>query len=145
MKRCAGCGVDNIEDARFCDNCGTPFSAGERPPTINRKAPGAVLVSVPSGMVFELKPDMEMLIGRGDPGEGLEADITLADEAARLEGVSRLHAKVFCKEDVYYISDLNSTNSTYLNNVKLPPQQSARLGDGDEIRLGRYALRMRLV
>ncbi len=144
MKRCAHCGVDNIDDARFCDNCGKAFEVWQRPPTINRRAPGAVLVSVSSGMIFKLAPDREMLIGRGNRGEGVGADIALTDEAAVADGVSRLHAKVFCKDDVYYLSDLNSTNSTYLNKQKLAPQHPTRLNDGDEIQLGRYLLRMRL-
>lgn len=145
MKRCAQCGVDNIDDGRFCDNCGRPFEVWQRPPTINRRAPKAVLAAVSTGKIFELQADREMLIGRGDPGKGIEADIGLTDEAALTDGVSRLHAKVFCQDNFFYLSDLNSTNSTYLNKQKLAPQQPSRLKDGDEIQLGKYVMRLRFI
>ena len=145
MKRCAHCGVENVDDSRFCDNCGKPFEVWQRPPTINQRAPKAVLAAVLSGVIFELQPDREMILGRGDPGKDIEADVPLTDQAAITDGVSRLHAKVFCQDNVYYISDLNSTNSTYLNKQKLTPQQAVRLHDGDEIQLGRYLLRLRFV
>jgi hypothetical protein len=145
MKRCAGCGVDNLDDARFCDACGKPFEVWQRPPTINQRAPKAVLAAVASGRIFELQPDREMIIGRGDAARGIEPDISLTEDAALTGGVSRLHAKVFCQDNNYYLSDLNSTNSTYLNEQKLAPQQPSRLRDGDEIRLGRYLLRLRFI
>lgn len=145
MKRCTHCGTDNLEDARFCDNCGKPFEVWQRPPTINRRAPRAVLVAISNDRVFELAPDREMMIGRGDPGRGISPDITLSDEAAVTGGVSRVHAKVFCKGDEYYISDLNSTNSTYLNKKRLIPQQAEKISDGDEIQLGKYLMRMRFI
>jgi pSer/pThr/pTyr-binding forkhead associated (FHA) protein len=117
----------------------------QRPPTINQRAPKAVLAAVASGKIFELQPDREMIIGRGDTAKGIEPDVALTDEAALTDGVSRLHAKVFCQDNTYYLSDLNSTNSTYLNGQKLVPQQPSRLKDGDEIHLGRYLLRLRFI
>lgn len=147
MKKCIRCGEDNMHDARFCDICGSSFQdAPVKKPTINVKARKAVLVAIPSGTAFELLPDVEMLVGRGDPdGRGIMPQIRLEDEAALIEGVSRLHAKVICLNNDYYILDLDSTNSTYLNKQKLVPQQRAKLFDGDEIQLGRYLMRMRFI
>ena len=146
MKRCVYCGMDNLEDARFCDACGKPFEqVPVRKPTINVKAPKGVLVSIASGRTFELQPDQEMLIGRGDVSRGVNPEILLDDEAALPEGVSRLHSKIFCEGNEYFILDLNSTNSTYLNKQKMVPQQHYRIGDGDEIQLGRYVMRLRFV
>ena len=88
MKVCGRCGVENLDDARFCDGCGGPFEVWQRPPTINRRAPRAVLGAIATGTVFELPPDRETLIGRGDAERGVTADIALTDEAAVSDGVS---------------------------------------------------------
>jgi pSer/pThr/pTyr-binding forkhead associated (FHA) protein len=146
MKYCGYCGEENIDEAKFCDICGKQFvEAPKKHPTINVKAKPAVLHSITTGMTYELDPDEEMLIGRGDPSRGLEPQILLDDPGALEDGVSRLHAKVICKENEYYILDLNSTNSTYLNKRKLVPQEQNKLVDGDEIQLGRYLIRMRFM
>jgi hypothetical protein len=147
MKKCIRCGEENLDDAKFCDICGAPFEAAPvKKPTINVKANKGVLVAIESGKVFELQPDVEMLVGRGEPdGKGITPQIRLEDEAAITDGVSRVHAKIICIENEYYILDLNSTNSTYLNKRKLAPQDQNKLSDGDEIQLGRYLMRIRFL
>jgi pSer/pThr/pTyr-binding forkhead associated (FHA) protein len=146
MKFCGHCGEENIGEAKFCDVCGKAFEeAPKKYPTINVKASPAILLSVTTGKTFELQPDEEMLIGRGDPSRGLEPQVLLDDAAAMEDGVSRLHAKIICAGNEYFILDLNSTNSTYLNKRKLIPQEHNKLGDGDEIQLGRYLMRLRFV
>lgn len=147
MKKCLSCGEDNVDSAHFCDICGAPFEeAPKKKPTINVKAARAVLVAIPSSKVFELQPDVEMFIGRGQrDGEGVTPQIMLDDDAAITDGVSRLHAKVICLGNEYFILDLNSTNSTYVNKHKIVPQERNKLKDGDEIQLGKYLMRMRFM
>lgn len=145
MKRCGHCGEDNLDDARFCDQCGAPFEVTRKPPTINVNAPPGLIVSVITGKGFELLPDREMLIGRGDSARGIKPDVHLSDHAAISNGVSRVHAKIFCEENVYYIADLNSTNSTFLNDIRVDPQKPQRLKNGDIIKLGRYPLKVTLI
>ncbi len=50
--------------------------------------------------------------------------------------VSRRHFQVRFESDVFYISDLGSTNGTYLNGSKLDPNQEQILRDGDRVGLG---------
>ena len=50
--------------------------------------------------------------------------------------VSRRHFQVRFELDVFYISDLGSTNGTYLNGSKLNPNEEQILRDGDRIGLG---------
>ena len=50
--------------------------------------------------------------------------------------VSRRHFQVRFESDVFYISDLGSTNGTYLNGNKLNPNEDHILRDGDMIGLG---------
>lgn len=145
MKYCTKCGAENLADAVFCEACGVPFGASQRPPTINVKAPKAVLEDTMLKEAYALVPDLEMILGRGDDEAGLTPDIKLAGAAVVSSGVSRMHAKVFCRDDVYYITDMGSTNSTFLNGSRLAPQEPGRLTDGDEVHLGRYLLRFRIL
>jgi len=143
LKYCTECGAENLDDALFCEICGRPFEVSQRPPTINVKAPKAVLKDAITGQAYSIVPDLEMILGRGDAGTGLTPDIKLLGAAAVSAGVSRMHAKVFCLDDVYYVTDMDSTNSTFLNGKRLTPQQPNRLTDKDEIHLGRYLLKFR--
>lgn len=47
--------------------------------------------------------------------------------------VSRIHAKIYWKEDSYYIEDLNSTNGTYVNGKELFYKEPVRLQKEDRI------------
>lgn len=98
-----------------------------------------------TGETFVLQPGKEAVIGRGDPARGLRPDITLSDNAALAQGVSRLHAKVIYQNGTFYLVDLNSTNSTYINGNRLVPQQFYSLRDGDTIEFGKYRMRFGLL
>lgn len=55
--------------------------------------------------------------------------------------ISRLHAKISCVPDdtssmKYYITDLNSTNGTYLNSTALSPYEMHPINPGDHISFG---------
>ena len=52
-------------------------------------------------------------------------------------GVSRYHAKLDRISENIFISDLNSTNGTYVNGKKLEPNIKKRIIEGDEIRIGK--------
>ena len=41
--------------------------------------------------------------------------------------VSRMHCMITCKDDRYFLSDLNSTNRTFLNGRVLPPKRGKSL------------------
>ncbi len=53
------------------------------------------------------------------------------------KSVSRMHAKFSRTENNVYITDLNSTNGTFRNGMRLLPNASERIEPGDEIRLGK--------
>lgn len=59
-----------------------------------------------------------------------EADLCFDDP-----GVSRMHARIFLKGDDYYLEDLNSTNGTFKNGLKLKPYEQKKLSKGDEIKI----------
>jgi diguanylate cyclase (GGDEF)-like protein len=55
------------------------------------------------------------------------------------ESVSRHHARMMCDGDSYFVSDLGSTNGTYVNDERVRAQH--RLVDGDQVRIGRSILK----
>ena len=53
------------------------------------------------------------------------------------EGVSRLHARITRQEEGYFIEDLNSTNGTFKNGLRMQPYEKRRLEKDDELRFGK--------
>lgn len=64
-----------------------------------------------------------------------EVDVVLEDSS-----VSRIHARIIQEGAAYYIEDLNSTNGTFKNGLRLLPYEKRKLGIGDELRCGRVVL-----
>ncbi|MCM1192985.1 MAG: FHA domain-containing protein [Butyrivibrio sp.] len=64
-----------------------------------------------------------------------EADIVLEDVS-----VSRLHARIVKEKEKYYIEDLNSTNGTFKNGLRLQPYERRELEPEDEIKTGRVIM-----
>lgn len=64
-----------------------------------------------------------------------EADVVLDHMS-----VSRLHARITEEDGIFYIEDLNSTNGTYKNGLRLQPYEKRELEEGDEIQAGRVIL-----
>lgn len=64
-----------------------------------------------------------------------EADVVLEDMS-----VSRLHARIVKEKDKYYIEDLNSTNGTFKNGLRLQPYERRELEPEDEIKAGRVLM-----
>lgn len=59
-------------------------------------------------------------------------DCVLADES-----VSRIHARFERVGDVIQLTDMNSTNGTYRNGLRMQPQETVEIEPGDEIRFGK--------
>ena len=66
-------------------------------------------------------------------GRSKEADLCLKDP-----GVSREHCQIKKRKNLYFITDLNSRNGTYLNNKRI---LQAWLVDRDEIVIGKFVIR----
>jgi hypothetical protein len=62
--------------------------------------------------------------------------IDLSMYYAHLLGVSREHAVISFIDDTWWLEDLNSSNGTWVNEIKVGPNQPTALHDGDIIRLG---------
>lgn len=58
-------------------------------------------------------------------------DCVLADDS-----VSRIHARFEKVGDTIQLTDMNSTNGTYRNGLRMQPQETVEIEPGDEIRFG---------
>ena len=56
------------------------------------------------------------------------------DRTLNGEGVSRLHARLYTKDGNWFVSDLNSTNGTYVNERTVMPGKDMILYNNDKIR-----------
>jgi len=89
-------------------------------------APMAKLVIVSGASVgseFTLKDDN--VIGRQP-----DCSIVLAEES-----ISRKHARVYCKDDRYFVQDLGSTNGTFVNGKLI---EQAEIADRDVLTTGNF-------
>lgn len=64
-----------------------------------------------------------------------EVDLALEDGS-----VSRLHARIMVEQGCAYLEDLNSTNGTFKNGLRLRPYEKRRLDKGDEVRCGKVSM-----
>ena len=86
----------------------------------------------------------ESYIGRWDADNGIFPDVDLDahDPDAK---VSRRHARIIYRNNVYMIEDLGSTNGTFVNRGRrLLPGSPQVLSEGDEIIVGKTFLRFHI-
>ena len=65
----------------------------------------------------------------------------LADYIISKEAVSRLHLRIDCKDNHYYVQDLNSTNGTSVRGNLLDNNGTTELWEGDEVSIAGYRYR----
>ncbi len=82
------------------------------------------------------------LIGRKDIKHGNLPDLDLTEMDVR-KVASRRHACIEFDQKNYVVTDLMSTNGTWLNGEKLPVNQRVILSNGDEITFGRNGVKVK--
>jgi len=165
-KFCPVCKLDNDVNATICEHCRTPFTSGninttdpEAPTTrkvdktfeltqelkeqITRVYPppteGVLLFLLNVGEPIGLVVEKEFVLGRGEV-LGTEYLFNLAEFQAYSLGVSRRHALIRAVEDKYVLTDLNSSNGTWLNGERLLPNKPHDLPRDSVVQLGRLQL-----
>lgn len=53
------------------------------------------------------------------------------------DSISRLHARIEKQDEKVLLTDMNSTNGTYKNGLRMEPSETVELEPGDEIRFGK--------
>jgi len=84
----------------------------------------------------------EVSLGRLDPASGSFPDVDLGNYGGAELGISRHHVNIVRRGSAVFIKDLGSSNGTFLNRKKLKPYLLEALKDGDELHLGKLALRV---
>ncbi|MGH3412030.1 MAG: FHA domain-containing protein [Marmoricola sp.] len=159
MQKCAQCGHQNGDDARFCSQCGQrlddsgtsgpattatiSYGGGQRGEAEEQtglsEADAAAVDALPAGSAL-------LVVQRG-PGAGsrylLDTDVVTAGRHPESDiflddiTVSRRHAE-FRRDDAgFVVHDVGSLNGTYVNRDRI--DQSA-LQNGDEVRIGKFRL-----
>ena len=149
---CPECGFNNAEGANYCQRCGAFIGAQapESAPSEGKTATYRVgetgeFIPVEIGEVVAKGAALVIRSGGGRVGESFpldgdrmtvgrrpDADIFLDDVT-----VSRDHAMLVHRSDEWFLDDLGSLNGTYVNRQRI---ESQRLGDGDELQVGKYKL-----
>ena len=94
-----------------------------------------------------IKVDMRetLLIGRNDDASNIHPEIDVEPFDAQSNGVSRRHALLQAKDNRVTITDLGSSNGTYINQKRLQPKTAYRLRDGDTLHLGKLELQAHFI
>lgn len=95
---------------------------------------GLELFHVQTDTSFALLPTLTT-IRIGKPKNQLLGDINVSD-LPNANFVSRLHAEIQIEQKIYYLVDVGSSNGTFLNNIRLEPNNRYQLNLGDKIDLG---------
>lgn len=89
-----------------------------------------------------LTEDKDLVLGRFNMDNHLDSEVDLSPYGANDRGVSRHHACLQIKNNHLYITDLGSTNGTFIAGTRLNPQQATLLHKGAEVLLGRLQVQI---
>ncbi|PDW03805.1 double zinc ribbon domain-containing protein [Candidatus Viridilinea mediisalina] len=115
------------------------------PPPAAPPAAGPRLIVVDGGHVINLPTNKsEIIVGREDPVSNIYPEVDLTSYGGEAGGVSRQHARILHNEGTWMLCDLNSTNYSRIDGVRLEPNQPKPLHDGARVQFGRVALTFHL-
>ena len=160
-KFCPVCKLDNDVNATICRHCNTPLIQYNTEGVTTRRVedPFDLTDDIREQVVKTYIPPFKclslFLLSMGEPialrteeefvlGRAVEVtsepvvDLTKFDGFAM--GVSRRHAMIRVEGEKYMLTDLNSSNGTWLNGQRLVPAKSYELPTGAVIQLGRIKL-----
>lgn len=156
MSVCRFCGQENRTGTLYCAYCSqelpqvnltVPVNPFETQPArlnlpTNAHASGLTLqVATDNGLKsISLPAGHPIVLGRSDPESPNQPDLDLSAFGALEEGVSRRHAVIDFLEDTARVTDLGSSNGTYINGKQLSANRPHIVNHGDEIRLGKLVL-----
>jgi hypothetical protein len=95
----------------------------------------AILQISPSRQSVSLSLETPLILGRKG-GSDLEEILDLTDFNAHPLGVSRHHCLLQRRGTHLTVTDLGSSNGTYLNGTRIPPHSERVVAHGDQLTLG---------
>ena len=82
----------------------------------------------------------DFVLGRVSEGQTILPDLDLGPYEALEAGVSRIHALIQISLDSISITDLGSSNGTYINEEQVQKHVQHKIENKDMIRLGRLQM-----
>ena len=156
---CPSCDTPNAEGFTRCQVCDEPLAvehiqAKDTTGIVNQKKgipfkrdSGLILKSVNSNDRLVLQPQISPTgIKLGRNAEGVSScDVDLGPFGGEDYGVSRVHAIIRFDRagERLILIDNSSTNGTFINGVKIPPDMESLLANGDELKLARMVFQVR--
>ena len=89
-----------------------------------------------TGNQFSLPLRGEVIVGRSDCAKGIIPNIDLSEQGEAAQVVTRRHVKIIARDGRHYVEDLDSTNRTKLNGVRIENAEFGPLNPGDHLWLG---------
>lgn len=83
------------------------------------------------------------VLGREDGSFSVDLDLT--EFGPEVKGVSRRHAELKVIEGKLYLLDLNSSNGTYIEGDRVPPDKLVEIRNGTVVVLGALTLMIRII
>lgn len=123
---CAQCGALNEDDNHYCENCGAFLDAQK-------------ILEV---RLKDEEHKLEFFISATPYVIG--ASRTRVNGNIKSRAVSRCHAQITGSGEEFYISDLNSTNGTYVDDRKITSGERVKLEDGMRVRIADYSFMVSL-
>jgi hypothetical protein len=117
-----------LEEEEALDACGKTIYIEEKMQQVQH-----FLYSRETGEVVRIQKEA-FLIGKQQE----EVDLCLPDQSA-----SRIHARITNEGNNWYLEDLNATNGTFKNGLRMNPYEKRILEAGDEIKFGRLSFLFR--
>jgi len=165
MIMCPTCQHQEVEGALFCSECGAQLhnmgslathniqtsemrdEAFDAPPPKRRviaDSEAMTLQILDGGQLLPLADRNEFTMGRVSDGQTIMPDIDLTPYQAYECGVSRLHAVLKRFQGKVTIMDLGSSNGTYVDGVRLQPENEQPLSHGSIVSLGKLKIQFLL-
>ncbi|HNT76990.1 MAG TPA: FHA domain-containing serine/threonine-protein kinase [Anaerolineae bacterium] len=125
---------------------GTPIAEPKTTPMITTRLSvqpamqGPQLFIATSGVALPIPALDAVQIGRRNPAASQSPDLDLEPFGAGSAGVSRQHARLLHQAEGWFLEDLQSTNGSYVNEVRLLPRRPVKLRSGDLVRFGQMTL-----
>jgi pSer/pThr/pTyr-binding forkhead associated (FHA) protein len=156
-QQCPECGFVNDDGANYCQRCGAllrneavggggdPGAGGDPITATYRIDESGELVPIELGDVTAHGPALVIRAGGGRVGESFEVQGERMSIGRRPDSevfldditVSRDHALLIHRGDMWHLDDCGSLNGTYVNRERI---ESHRLEEGDEVQIGKYKL-----
>ncbi|MEM8531120.1 MAG: zinc ribbon domain-containing protein [Chloroflexota bacterium] len=106
------------------------------PPVQTMATPRLIVESSGQELAFPAGKN-EIVIGREDPISGIFPEVDLTNHGGESGGVSRQHARMSFAYGQWTVTDLDSTNYTRVDGVKIDPNVPVPVQDGARLQFGR--------